>query len=273
MTWRCLCPALCHLCLSSLSLKNHGFCKRSERRYEIRTQKSNYEKLVRENQEQQESSMVSIAVGTRSLLFFFCFLSCGVKRKSATRGGVWYEHTSNTLDSSSRPCLSAALGAEMTHLILTSVNRPRCTKVNHKSNQKSRNPSFISSKKITLIFTICVLNKFNKSTKKKEWINGGLEAAFLIITTHYPSSKTIECWRFLAGNRPKFSNPGNFVSSNGRCSIAMWGFLKCLYPTTMGFPTKNDHFGVFWGYHHLRKHPCEFTEISLFFLLVFEGKV
>ena len=81
---------------------------------------------------------------------------------------------------------------------------------------------FISSKKITLIFTICVLNKFNKSTKKKEWINGGLEAAFLIITTHYPSSKTIECWRFLAGNRPKFSNPGNVVSSNGRCSIAMW---------------------------------------------------
>ena len=21
------------------------------------------------------------------------------------------------------------------------------------------------------------------------------------------------------------------------------------------FPTKDDHFGVFWGYHHLRKHP------------------
>ena len=27
---------------------------------------------------------------------------------------------------------------------------------------------------------------------------------------------------------------------------------KWWYPTTMGFPTKNDHFGVFWGYHHLR---------------------
>ena len=27
----------------------------------------------------------------------------------------------------------------------------------------------------------------------------------------------------------------------------------------MGFPTKNDHFGVFWGYHHLRKHPFEST--------------
>ena len=26
------------------------------------------------------------------------------------------------------------------------------------------------------------------------------------------------------------------------------GFLKCLVPY-------NDHFGVFWGYHHLRKHP------------------
>ena len=23
----------------------------------------------------------------------------------------------------------------------------------------------------------------------------------------------------------------------------------------MVFPTKNDHFRVFWGYHHLRKHP------------------
>ena len=23
----------------------------------------------------------------------------------------------------------------------------------------------------------------------------------------------------------------------------------------MGFPTKNDHFGLFCGYHHLRKHP------------------
>ena len=33
------------------------------------------------------------------------------------------------------------------------------------------------------------------------------------------------------------------------------GFLKWWYPTTMGFPTKNDHFGVFWGYHNLRKHP------------------
>ena len=34
-----------------------------------------------------------------------------------------------------------------------------------------------------------------------------------------------------------------------------WGFRKWQYPTTMGFPTKNDHFGVFWGYHHFRKHP------------------
>ena len=31
-------------------------------------------------------------------------------------------------------------------------------------------------------------------------------------------------------------------------------FLKWCYPTTMGVPTKHDHFGVFWEYHHLRKH-------------------
>ena len=23
----------------------------------------------------------------------------------------------------------------------------------------------------------------------------------------------------------------------------------------MGFPSKNDHFGVFWGYHYFWKHP------------------
>ena len=37
------------------------------------------------------------------------------------------------------------------------------------------------------------------------------------------------------------------------------GFLKWWYPTTMGFPTKNDHFGVFGGYHYLRKHPYIFN--------------
>ena len=40
------------------------------------------------------------------------------------------------------------------------------------------------------------------------------------------------------------------------------GFLKWWYPTTMGFPTKNDHFGVFWGYHHLRKHPFAYRTLQ-----------
>ena len=29
----------------------------------------------------------------------------------------------------------------------------------------------------------------------------------------------------------------------------------------MGFPTKNDHFGVFWGYHHFRK-PTYINKLS-----------
>ena len=41
--------------------------------------------------------------------------------------------------------------------------------------------------------------------------------------------------------------------------LMIWygGFLKWWVALTisMGFPTVNDHFGVFWGYHHLRKHP------------------
>ena len=32
------------------------------------------------------------------------------------------------------------------------------------------------------------------------------------------------------------------------------GFLNRWYPTIIGFHTKNYNFGVFWGYHHFRKH-------------------
>ena len=42
-----------------------------------------------------------------------------------------------------------------------------------------------------------------------------------------------------------------------RVSFVYGGFLKWWYPTTMGFPTKNDHFGVFWWYHHLRNPPYD----------------
>ena len=40
------------------------------------------------------------------------------------------------------------------------------------------------------------------------------------------------------------------------------GFLKWWYKTTIGFPTKNDHFGVFWGYHYFRKHPFGGEELE-----------
>ena len=43
--------------------------------------------------------------------------------------------------------------------------------------------------------------------------------------------------------------------ASASCKSQYGCFLKWWYPTTMGFPTKNDHFGVFWGYHNFRKHP------------------
>ena len=47
----------------------------------------------------------------------------------------------------------------------------------------------------------------------------------------------------------RLSIPSIIISSYG-------SFLKWwVSPTTIGFPTKNDHFGVFGGYHYLRKHP------------------
>ena len=46
-------------------------------------------------------------------------------------------------------------------------------------------------------------------------------------------------------------------------------FLKWWYPTTLGFPTKHDHFGVFWGYHHLRKHPYSINIIYMSISVMF----
>jgi len=34
-------------------------------------------------------------------------------------------------------------------------------------------------------------------------------------------------------------------------------------PNNHGFPTKNNQFGVFWGYHHLRKHPYIGTLVDI----------
>ena len=55
------------------------------------------------------------------------------------------------------------------------------------------------------------------------------------------------CARFLPWRNGR-KDPSNPNASNG-C------FLKWWYLTTMGFPTENDHFEVFWGYHHFRNPP------------------
>ena len=60
---------------------------------------------------------------------------------------------------------------------------------------------------------------------------------------------------------PRRKTTNKYVYSTEKRNI--WGFLKWWYPTTMGFPTKNDHFGVLWGYHHLRKHPYQYTHRQL----------
>ena len=63
------------------------------------------------------------------------------------------------------------------------------------------------------------------------------------------------CWKFLPILDPK-GNVLVIVSRSVRTLKNQYGgFLKWWYPTTMGFPTTNDHFGVFWGYCHWIKHP------------------
>ena len=53
-----------------------------------------------------------------------------------------------------------------------------------------------------------------------------------------------------------------FLKING---LFRGGFLTWWYPTTIGFPTKNDHFGGFSGYHHFRKRPMYFLLKSSLF--------
>ena len=46
------------------------------------------------------------------------------------------------------------------------------------------------------------------------------------------------------------------------------GFLKWWYLTTIGFPTENDHFGVFWGYHHFLETPIKSQAFKNWFLKI-----
>ena len=45
--------------------------------------------------------------------------------------------------------------------------------------------------------------------------------------------------------------------------IYIWWFPKVVVPNNHGFSYKSDHFGVFWGYHHLSKHPYISLKINM----------
>ena len=83
------------------------------------------------------------------------------------------------------------------------------------------------------------------------------------------------------GSSSAFAGPSKVFSlplSNGRSrSVRHWVtfphrkkefFLGVSYnggfpQQPWGFPTKNDHFGVFGGYHYLRKHPYNMVNMCL----------
>ena len=66
-------------------------------------------------------------------------------------------------------------------------------------------------------------------------------------------------------NGPLFSNPTLLFPYGG--FLTWW-----VSPTTMAFPTKNDHFGVFWGYRHLRKHPYSWLAANNSQLMIFQSE-
>ena len=58
---------------------------------------------------------------------------------------------------------------------------------------------------------------------------------------------------------------------NGMIVQVHGGFLKWWYPTAMSFPTKNDHFVVFWEYHHLRRHRHTLNNPFFFIAQIFSA--
>ena len=80
-----------------------------------------------------------------------------------------------------------------------------------------------------------VLQRCNSAAARRYYQRKG---AFLEMRSHFQHLKSQETQ----------NGSSNIIKLYG-------GFLKWWYPTTMGFPTKDDHLGVFGGYHHLRKHP------------------
>ena len=60
-------------------------------------------------------------------------------------------------------------------------------------------------------------------------------------------------FRFIRG-RTQSSEPSDCYKLQSKWGVSLNGGTKQPW-STMGFPTKNDHFGVFGGYYHFRKHP------------------
>ena len=71
-------------------------------------------------------------------------------------------------------------------------------------------------------------------------------------------------WAVQNFEMPKKTRGPRSPQHRSRASADAMIFEAKGYPTTIGFPTKNDHFGVFWGYHHLRKHPYRWWRFQIF---------
>ena len=85
-----------------------------------------------------------------------------------------------------------------------------------------------------------------------------LQAEFIPRTSSRPQEMPAQLKNFRVQDADIWAKKNNKKCIRKTAGLVLgwdWGFLKWWYPTTMGFPTKFDHFGVFWGYHYLRKHP------------------
>ena len=110
---------------------------------------------------------------------------------------------------------------------------------NHAGNHVWAVISWISGNIRTTSLTIHQKNRTNRRRLQTETLYLAL-----------PTSKRNLCqWRVMK----YVTKPTRKKKTSNAPSM---GFPKWWYPTTIGVPTKNDYFGVFWGYHHFRKHPC-----------------
>ena len=117
------------------------------------------------------------------------------------------------------------------------------------NNLPQKYPSKIPSSQNLFFRSCCIsfISTFTSGIMHKSTTSAAVAACMATKPESRPINLTMPTPAVLTkGGIPKM------MAGNG---FQYGGFLQWWYPTTIGFPTKNDHFGVFWGVPPFKETP------------------